>query len=289
MLEVVWTPPPLGEGIELATERGKTRSAITHCTACPLHEHRTQPVPYSGPSNAPFAIMGEGPGATEDTNGEPFVGKSGKLLRAILNQLGCDPDEVFFFNSVSCFPNDQGKIRTPTEYELFTCRSHLVAQRSVAHTQYILLAGGTALSTFRSDLRISKVHGQTFVWDNHWVVMPIYHPSAALRGNRDIKEAIKFDLEMFLTMVRGELDPRELTRWTCNKCQEYVSHFDSNAVGYCRGHWEEWKNEYLKQRKRWTGRPPSKSGPIPGAISLVAKPKPKSKSKRSSKQDTSLF
>lgn len=78
------------------------RERILDCTACDLHSTSSGPVPFSGPAPASYAIVGEAPGAEEDLRGEPFLGKSGQLLRRMLEGAGLDPVEAFIANTVSC-------------------------------------------------------------------------------------------------------------------------------------------------------------------------------------------
>src|SRR3989338_3951753 len=93
---------------------------IRHCTACPLWKSRTLAVPGEGPSNAKIMFLGEAPGAEEDRQGLPFVGRSGKFLDELFTTVGITRKEVFITGAVKCHPE---KNRTPTSHEVYTCKS----------------------------------------------------------------------------------------------------------------------------------------------------------------------
>ena len=95
------------------------------CVACSLHASRTCSVFSSGPSSASIVLIGEAPGANEDTTGRPFCGSSGRLLDAALAAAGLARDEVYVCNAVKCRPPAN---RPPTTAELAACRGFLVRQ-----------------------------------------------------------------------------------------------------------------------------------------------------------------
>lgn len=283
-------------GFELAKERGTLTRDIKSCTSCGLHANCLSPVPFNGPSNALLAFMGEAPGPTENRMGEPFVGKSGRLLGRILDELGVDmATDCIRFNTVSCFPNANTKIRPPTDDEMVACRGNMVKQRQAAHCKYIVLVGSTALSAFRDDLKISRVHGRVYIWDNTWVVMPIYHPAKALR-ERGIREDIVEDLAKFILVAKGEMSWQTALSYECSLCQEWIHYFDPNGVGYCKKHWEldegRLQDEWRRNREQWTDKGKERLGnTLPTILTDIPSIAVKRKAKRNSspRQSESLF
>lgn len=267
-IEVV-SPPQPASIIEAARGRGLVRAGIVSCTACELHcGMPVTPVPYSAPPlhvNPPsFIAIGEGPGPEEASRGMPFVGKSGKLLRAMLGTVGLNVESVMFANVVSCWPKDaSGKgTRAPTDKEAMACRGNLIGQvlLSVQHP-YVLLVGGTALRSVRPDLKVSRVHGQVFLWNveveeevvGTWVVMPILHPAAILR-QRVFKEPTILDLRKWADIVKGELDALSCLYDTCVICGEWLAHLDPDGIGYCDRHWARHGRDWQQARVFWRGK-----------------------------------
>lgn len=111
------------------------------CRACPLAETRNHIVNGSGPFRPDLLVIGEAPGADEDTAGTPFVGASGKLLRATLGELGLPPERVYFTNAVKCRPPEN---RTPTPAEIRACRPWLDHELRALRPRSVLLVGKTA-------------------------------------------------------------------------------------------------------------------------------------------------
>lgn len=292
-VEVVCSDNDLSaSGFELAKERGVLTRDVKSCTSCDLHSNCLGPVPFSGTSNAMLAFMGEAPGPQENRMGEPFVGKSGQLLRRILTELGIDVEaDCYFYNAASCFPNINTKIRVPSHDELSACRSNLIRQRQASHTKYHVLVGSTALSTFRDDLKISRVHGRIYIWDNTYVVMPIYHPAKALR-EKGYRQDIIDDLERFLLVVKGEMAWTQALSYECSLCQEWIWHFDPNGVGYCKKHWEleegRLQHEWRRNREQWTAgyTAPHAVRTLPSVIPSIAT---KVKRARSNRENPQLF
>lgn len=151
------------------------------CTACRLHETRNRLVLFRGARPAPLMILGEGPGATEDATGQPFVGRSGKLLDALLAELALQEKDVHFANLVKCRPP---KNRAPHADEVAACRPLLQEQIRLVGPKVLLLCGSSAYHfyTGRKD-PISKVRGQ---WMNDGAidVLPSFHPAYVLRNQR---------------------------------------------------------------------------------------------------------
>lgn len=246
-----WTPPAPMKPDGLFKARKVTTRRVTTCTDCELVENCTAPVSMTVPDlPIEFAVMGEAPGPTEDKRGMPFVGKSGQLLRHQMLRAKLDPKAAGWFNAVSCFPNTNGKVKTPTKAEVLACRTNLLMQRNALHTRYILLVGATALAIFRPDLRIMKHHGRVFLWDDTYIVMPITHPAAALR-NPALKKVIREDLERWGDIVDGYKEPLMAITYTCVKCHENAVHMDRDGAGYCLEHWPTFGRNWEIARNRW--------------------------------------
>lgn len=262
-LMVELKPPLLPlDGPQLARQRGLVRRQILSCTSCGLREGCSAPVPWSGPETGRqpgFLALGEAPGKTEDRRGMPFIGKSGKYLRALMEKSGIDVDTVMFANAVSCAPLvTKGKaqeVRMPVDAEMKACRQNVMDQLIVAQTRYVLLVGGTALKLWRQDMKISDIHGGVFIWLDQWAVMPIYHPAAALR-DRSLVGAIERDLEKWRYLTSDELDPLECLGTLCIKCGDFSSDMDPDGVPYCTEHYLRYGGNWKKSREKWVDKIP---------------------------------
>lgn len=223
--------------------RLEVREQVLLCEKCDLHTKVRAPVPFTGPSPTDIAIMGEAPGHNEDKKGAPFCGPAGLLLRRELTQAGIDPERVFIFNAVCCFPREYGKARRPSDGELQACAPNRNAQLALAQPKWLLVLGGTALGVLRTDLKISKARGRPFCLfpdlPERAVVFPTYHPSAALRNGNFLK-AFQEDLRSFKELV----EHADVLGWidhlptTCIVCGEESDPWvcDLQGVVYCQEH-----------------------------------------------------
>ncbi len=168
-------------------------SEIAKCTKCTLHEKRQNPVPGEGSLNAKLMLIGEGPGATEDKMGRPFVGQAGKVLDQLLHSIGLERNDVFIGNAVKCRPPGN---RTPHLEEIKACEDFLLAQISLIEPQIIVLLGNASLAALLGGSRsISQVRGSLI--DYHGMkFFPVFHPAASLY-RRETYEQMKED---FLTL-----------------------------------------------------------------------------------------
>lgn len=251
-LTVPQTPTPIAR----AVWRGRIRRQILDCTQCELHRHQPSdrpPVPYTAKSKTPaFVVVGEAPGPKESELGRPFIGPSGRLLRGLMVKVGIDPEgDVLWTNTVSCLPGPgDGSFRAPNSGELGFCRENMFDQIEAAYVPYVLLVGGTAFNSFRSDLMVSKHNGRLFVWNDMYAVMGTIHPAAALR-KRSLKADIERDLETWGEVVySGENPTRYLSR-ECVWCGSEMHLWDRDGVPFCKRHWDQWKHQWSKERLRW--------------------------------------
>jgi uracil-DNA glycosylase len=215
--------------------RLELRERILDCTACELHAISSGPVPFSGPSPAQFAIVGEAPGTEEDKGGEPFLGRAGQLLRHHLAEAGLDPARAFICNTVSCYPTG-----TPRPGSIAACRQNLVDQLALAQVTMILALGSVALKSFRSDLHITMAHGQTFALRDGRTVFTTFHPAAALRRT-DWDEAMVTDLHRFGAAVKAG-GWTGLTIELCAYCRKPEAamteiRFDQAGLPFCEKCW----------------------------------------------------
>jgi len=150
------------------------------CTACPLASTRTQVVFSNGDPSSQLVFVGEGPGRDEDLAGEPFVGKSGKLLdRLIGEELGLERSAAYVCNVVKCRPPDN---RDPSPAEVAACAHFLEAQLELVAPRVVITLGNfAARSLLGSTEGVTRLRGQAYPFRGGHLV-PTFHPAAALRG-----------------------------------------------------------------------------------------------------------
>lgn len=170
------------------------------CRACDLAESRTQVVVYRGAVPAAILILGEAPGAEEDRLGEPFVGRSGRLLQSYFDELGLPPEAYHIANILKCRPPEN---RTPTKEEAAACRPLLEEHLRLVQPRTIVCCGATAYQRLTGDKTpISKIRGQILEWQGYRV-MPTFHPSYILRSGGKRPE-LKADLAALWALLQGE-------------------------------------------------------------------------------------
>lgn len=158
------------------------RSEIGDCTRCKLHKSRTTIVFGEGKPNADLMFVGEGPGADEDLQGRPFVGRAGILLTKMISAMGLRRDDVYIANIVKCRPPQN---RDPESEEVNTCIPFLHKQIRVVNPRVIITLGKTASqSLLKSRTPISQMRGKFHDWEGI-PVMPTYHPAYLLRQEPD--------------------------------------------------------------------------------------------------------
>jgi len=160
-----------------------------NCHLCDLSKSRKKVVFGEGDPHADILIVGEGPGATEDSTGKPFVGRSGELLSKMLeNVLGLKRSDVYISNIVKCRPPNN---RVPTPTEAHTCQPYLLKQIELIKPKLILTLGATAYHYLTGDdTGITKVRGSLHTYQNITLI-PTYHPSYLLRNPSAKKEVFE--------------------------------------------------------------------------------------------------
>ena len=165
---------------------------VRGCTRCPLCQTRSNAVPGEGPIGTLLAFIGEAPGADEDEQGRPFVGKSGQLLREAIRDAGLAESDVFIGNVLKCRPPGN---RDPLPEEMEACRSYLFAQLAILQPRMIVTVGRISMDLLiKPGLKITQYRGQ-HIRRNGQSFMPIYHPSYVLRNrNTDIERDFRRDI-----------------------------------------------------------------------------------------------
>src|SRR5579872_6390137 len=180
-------------------------SDIGDCRRCRLHEGRTKLVFGVGNEKAPLVFVGEGPGADEDAQGIPFVGRAGQLLTQMIEGtakkegMEIGRDDVYICNVVKCRPPGN---RTPEPDEMEICGEFLYRQLSTIKPKAICALGGTAARALTGHKEgVTKMRGRWFKW-REIPVMVTYHPSYLLRPyNQDAKREAWLDLKKALHFV----------------------------------------------------------------------------------------
>ncbi len=153
------------------------------CTRCRLAEERTQVVFGTGTPSAALMFIGEGPGAEEDRQGLPFVGRSGRLLdQLLLEELALHRESVYIANVVKCRPPGN---RDPKPDEIDACRPYLTAQLDLIRPAVVVTLGRFAAQWLLETTEgITKLRGRSYPFA-HGVLIPTLHPAAALRGGAE--------------------------------------------------------------------------------------------------------
>lgn len=161
----------------LAWDRLKENSLL--CSRCPLHDTRKKVVFGEGPIDSELMFIGEAPGAEEDEQGLPFVGRAGQLLSKIFEAADIDRKEIFITNVVKCRPPGN---RVPAIEEMLVCEELLKSQIALINPSIIVCLGATPTKwLLKTSENISSIRGKWFEWKGIQV-MPMFHPSYLLRN-----------------------------------------------------------------------------------------------------------
>jgi len=162
--------------------------AVRSCTSCALHASRTQTVFGVGNRSAQWMVIGEAPGAEEDRKGEPFVGRAGQLLNAMLLAIGLQREQVFIANILKCRPPNN---RDPGPEEVDCCMPYLQRQIELVNPRLILCVGRIAAQNLlATDTPIGKLRGTVHhLGAQRKPVIVTYHPAYLLRSPNEKRKA----------------------------------------------------------------------------------------------------
>jgi uracil-DNA glycosylase family 4 len=178
------------------------REDIGDCTRCPLHKGRKNIVFGVGNVDADIMFVGEGPGADEDEQGEPFVGRAGQLLNNMISAMGLRREDVYIANVVKCRPPGN---RTPERDECDTCIPFLMRQIEVIRPKVIVALGAVAAKNLLAvNDSMANLRGRWYDFKGARLLVT-YHPAFLLRDPRQKKEAWK-DLQMAMKYL--DLKPK---------------------------------------------------------------------------------
>jgi len=175
----------------------RIREDLGECTRCKLHRRRHSIVFGDGNPKAELVFVGEGPGADEDAQGLPFVGRAGKLLTQMIEAMGLQRKDVYICNVVKCRPPEN---RLPEDEEISTCSPFLLRQLEVIAPKVIVCLGAVAAKTLlKTNRSISSFRGQ---WLDHRTskLMVTYHPAYLLR-NPSAKGEVWKDLQKVMAVL----------------------------------------------------------------------------------------
>jgi uracil-DNA glycosylase len=176
---------------------------VQSCAKCPLHETRTKAVFGAGDADADVMFVGEAPGAEEDRQGLPFVGRAGQLLNQLLEGIGLSREEVFIANVLKSRPPGN---RDPQPLEIEACRPYLFEQVRLIEPRVVCTLGNFATKLLSGNpAGITKVRGTPQVHElggRTVFLLPLLHPAAALR-TPSMKETLRGDLELLPGLLSG--------------------------------------------------------------------------------------
>lgn len=177
----------------------QVREELGECTRCKLHAGRTQIVFGVGDPAARLVFVGEAPGADEDAQGEPFVGRAGQLLTKIIEAMGLRREDVYICNIIKCRPPSN---RTPEADEIVACQPFLLQQLQAIGPKFICALGGPATQTLlQTKETISRLRGRFH--DFHGIpLLPTFHPAFLLR-NPSEKKTVWEDMKLLLRHLQA--------------------------------------------------------------------------------------
>jgi len=176
---------------------------VSSCKKCQLHESRTQTVFGTGNRDADWLIIGEAPGADEDRQGEPFVGRAGKLLTEMLFAAGFQRADVYIANILKCRPPAN---RDPSPDEVACCHAYLRQQIALIQPQVILAVGRVAAhNLLQTDSQLGRLRGKAHHYgDTNIPVIVTYHPAYLLRSPLE-KRKVWSDLQFAKAFNKQQL------------------------------------------------------------------------------------
>jgi len=179
--ELYLLPEPSEPAEDSSAQLPELENQVRTCTACELSRTRQHVVFGMGNPQAELLFIGEAPGANEDLQGLPFVGRAGQLLDKILAAIGLRREQVYIANVLKCRPPEN---RTPHSNEVAHCEPYLIRQIQLIRPRLIVCLGLTAARTLlRIDYPLEKMRGQIFQYQGVDLLVT-YHPAALLRNEQ---------------------------------------------------------------------------------------------------------
>lgn len=190
----------------MSTEKKKQLDALyaeleAKAGSLPLTTTANDIVPGEGSSESEVFLIGEAPGAKEQELRRPFVGRSGKLLRKTLEEIGLSPDQVYIGNIVKARPPEN---RDPSPAEIKAFKPYLDKEIEILQPLLIVTLGRFSMAKFLPEVKISQVHGRPHkvTWQERTLyVLPMYHPAAALRATK-IKDSFVNDMKKIKPFIK---------------------------------------------------------------------------------------
>ncbi|HEY7469001.1 MAG TPA: uracil-DNA glycosylase [Acidimicrobiia bacterium] len=195
----------------------KARALV--CTRCALSETRTQVVFGVGDPQARLMLVGEAPGKNEDLQGEPFVGAAGQLLDSLLGEIGIRRDQVYIANVLKCRPPGN---RDPRQDEIDSCKGYLREQIRLISPEVVVTLGNFATKLMlNTETGITRLRGRAHHWWLGALLVPTFHPAAALRGGDRVTDQMRQDFALArslldtppvadLTPAEGNAEPAQM-------------------------------------------------------------------------------
>jgi DNA polymerase len=184
----------IGDRTERMQRLEALRREASSCRKCGLCETRTQVVFSRGRARNRVLFIGEAPGADEDRQGTPFVGRAGKLLDQIIDAIGFDRDEIYVSNILKCRPPQN---RDPRPEEIAACTPYLEQQIELIEPKIICALGRFAAQFLTGNLKaaMGELRGRVHYYRDRVMVLPTYHPAALLR-NPQLKRVVWEDVQL---------------------------------------------------------------------------------------------
>jgi DNA polymerase len=177
------------------------------CTQCGLAETRTQVVFGVGDPEARLMLVGEAPGKNEDLQGEPFVGAAGKLLDSLLEEIDLKRSEVYIANVLKCRPPGN---RDPRPDEIDACKGYLREQIRLVAPKVVMTLGNFATKLLlNTEMGITRLRGQAYPWWLDAVLVPTFHPAAALRSGDRVTSQMRDDFALVRSILDRAPEPSE--------------------------------------------------------------------------------
>lgn len=193
---------PLDRDTRLRILEAIDEGEVRGCTKCALHEGRTHTVFGEGDPDADILFIGEGPGADEDEQGRPFVGRSGALLDKMIAAMGVQRRDVYIANVVKCRPPGN---RAPTPAEAEVCAQYLRRQIATIQPKAIVTLGGPAAKLILGKDGVTRLRGNWHRYDGTdppIPVMPTFHPSYVLRRyTKEVRGMVWSDLQAVMQRI----------------------------------------------------------------------------------------